>query len=113
MLAKRPSFGELFRYLAARGEFVSADLEAELSRSLEDTSREVRYERTRPDGRIKIGDPAARAQGAAAFICTALIASGILIIVLSHGFFMNLLGAGTAACGGAAAYLTLAERRSA
>ena len=64
-------------------------------------------------GDMKIGDPAAWAQGAAAFICTALIASGILIIVLSHGFFMNLLGAGTAACGGAAAYLTLAERRSA
>jgi two-component system, NtrC family, sensor kinase len=51
-LAERPSSGELFHYLAARGEFVSADLEAELSRSLEDTSREVRYERTRPDGRI-------------------------------------------------------------
>jgi PAS domain S-box-containing protein len=52
LLAKRPNSGELFRYLAARGEFVSADLEAELSRNLEDTSREVRYERTRPDGRI-------------------------------------------------------------
>jgi PAS domain S-box-containing protein len=52
LLAKRPSSSELFRYLAARGEFLSADLEAELSRSLEDTSREVRYERTRPDGRI-------------------------------------------------------------
>ena len=62
---------------------------------------------------MKIGDPAAWAQGAAAFICTALIAFGILIIVLSHGFFMNLLGAGTAACGGAAAYLILAGRRSA
>ncbi|HEV2549563.1 MAG TPA: GAF domain-containing protein [Stellaceae bacterium] len=52
LLAERPSSSELFRYLAARGEFVSADLEAELSRSLEDTSREVRYERTRPDGRV-------------------------------------------------------------
>ena len=52
---------------------------------------------------MKIGDPAAWAEGAAAFICTALIAFGLLIIVLSHGFFMNLLGAGTAACGGAAA----------
>src|SRR5262249_20510237 len=52
LLTKRPSSGELFRYLAARGEFISADLEAELSRSLEDTSREVRYERTRPDGRV-------------------------------------------------------------
>ena len=52
---------------------------------------------------MKIGNPAAWAEGAAAFICTALIAFGLLIIVLSHGFFMNLLGAGTAACGGAAA----------
>jgi PAS domain S-box-containing protein len=52
LLTGRPSFAELFRYLAERGEFVSADLEAELSRSLEDTSREMRYERTRPDGRV-------------------------------------------------------------
>jgi two-component system, NtrC family, sensor kinase len=52
LLIGRPSFAELFRYLAARGEFGSADLEAELSRSLEDTSREMRYERTRPDGRV-------------------------------------------------------------
>jgi two-component system NtrC family sensor kinase len=51
-LAGRPSRSEYFRYLADRGEFVSADLEAELSRSLEDTSREMRYERTRPDGRV-------------------------------------------------------------
>ena len=55
---------------------------------------------------------AAWAEGAAAFICTALIAFGILIIVLSHGCFMNLLGGGTAACGGAAAYLILAVRGS-
>jgi hypothetical protein len=61
---------------------------------------------------MKIGDPAAWAEGAAAFICTALIAFGLLIIVLSHGFFMNLLGAGTAAAGGAAAYLILAEGRA-
>ena len=52
LLTDRPSFAELFHYLAERGEFASADLEAELSRSLEDTSREMRYERTRPDGRI-------------------------------------------------------------
>jgi PAS domain S-box-containing protein len=52
LLSSRPSFAELFRYLAERGEFDSADLEAELSRSLEDTSREMRYERTRPDGRV-------------------------------------------------------------
>jgi two-component system NtrC family sensor kinase len=52
LLISRPSFAELFYYLAARGEFGSADLEAELSRSVEDTSREMRYERTRPDGRV-------------------------------------------------------------
>jgi two-component system, NtrC family, sensor kinase len=52
LLTDRPSFAELFHYLAERGEFASADLEAELSRSLEDTSREMRYERTRPDGRV-------------------------------------------------------------
>jgi len=52
LLAARPTFAELFRYLAERGEFGSADLEVELSRSLEDTSREMRYERTRPDGRV-------------------------------------------------------------
>src|SRR6202008_3020531 len=50
LLAKRPSLAELFRYLAARGEFGSADLEAQLSRSLEDTRQEMRYQRTRPDG---------------------------------------------------------------
>src|SRR5262249_15520232 len=52
LLAARPTFAELFRYLVERGEFGSADLEVELSRSLEDTSREMRYERTRPDGRV-------------------------------------------------------------
>jgi two-component system NtrC family sensor kinase len=52
LLVDRPSFADLFRYLAERGEFGSADLEAELSRSVEDTSREMRYERTRPNGRV-------------------------------------------------------------
>jgi len=51
-LAERPSFAEVFRYLAARGEYASADLEAQLSRTLEDTRREMRFERTRPDGRV-------------------------------------------------------------
>jgi two-component system, NtrC family, sensor kinase len=50
-LAQRPSYSEYFRYLAERGEY-SADLEAELSRTLDDTTRELRFERTRPDGRV-------------------------------------------------------------
>ncbi len=51
-LAGRPSFAEYFRYLADRGEYVSADLEAQLSRTIEDPRREMRTERTRPDGRV-------------------------------------------------------------
>ena len=52
LLAERPSFAEYFRYLAERGEYGSAELEAELRRSVEDTERELRFERTRPDGRV-------------------------------------------------------------
>jgi two-component system NtrC family sensor kinase len=51
-LAERPSFAEIFRYLAARGEYGSADLVAELSRGVEDTKRGMRFERARPDGRV-------------------------------------------------------------
>jgi PAS domain S-box-containing protein len=51
-LAGRPTRAEYFRYLADRGEFVSADLEAQLGRTVDDTGIEMRYERTRPDGRI-------------------------------------------------------------
>jgi PAS domain S-box-containing protein len=50
-LAGRPSYAKYFRYLADRGEY-STDLEAQLSRTIEDTSREMRFERTRPDGRV-------------------------------------------------------------
>ena len=50
-LAERPSYAEYFRYLADRGEY-STDLEAQLSRTIEDTRREMRFERTRPDGRV-------------------------------------------------------------
>jgi PAS domain S-box-containing protein len=50
-LARRPSYADSFRYLADHGEY-SSDLEAELSRTIEDTSREMRLERTRPDGRV-------------------------------------------------------------
>jgi GAF domain-containing protein len=51
-LEERPSFAEYFHYLAGRGEYGSTDLEAELSRFVEDTEREMRLERTRPDGRV-------------------------------------------------------------
>jgi GAF domain-containing protein len=51
-LSERPSFGEYVCYLAARGEYRSADLEAELSRAVEDPGRDTRLERTRPDGHI-------------------------------------------------------------
>jgi PAS domain S-box-containing protein len=51
-LAERPTRAEYFRYLADRGEFASADLEAQLGRSVDETELEMRYERTRPDGRI-------------------------------------------------------------
>jgi len=51
-LAGRPSFADYFRYLADRGEYVSADLEAQLGRTVEDTKHEDRFERTRPDGRV-------------------------------------------------------------
>ncbi len=51
-VAERPSFAEYFRYLAERGEYISADLEAEMHRSIEDTGAELRFERTRPDGRV-------------------------------------------------------------
>jgi two-component system, NtrC family, sensor kinase len=51
-LAQRPSYAEYFHYLAERGEYGSADLEAELRRAVEDTNREMRFERTRPGGRV-------------------------------------------------------------
>jgi two-component system NtrC family sensor kinase len=51
-LAERPSYAEYFRYLVDRGEYGSADLEAELSRAVKDPGRDMRFERTRPDGRI-------------------------------------------------------------
>src|SRR5262249_19650251 len=51
-LAERPSFAEFFSYLAERGEYVSADLQTQLGRTIEDTRLEMRFERTRPDGRV-------------------------------------------------------------
>jgi two-component system NtrC family sensor kinase len=51
-LAERPSLAEYFRYLAARGEYASTDLQAELRRYVEYPDTEMRFERTRPDGRV-------------------------------------------------------------
>jgi two-component system NtrC family sensor kinase len=51
LLAERPSYAEYFRYLAGRGEYGSADLETELRRTIDDPARDLRFERTRPDGR--------------------------------------------------------------
>ena len=51
-VAERPSFADYFNYLAERGEYGSADLEAELRGFVEDTDQEMRFERTRPAGQI-------------------------------------------------------------
>jgi hypothetical protein len=44
-------------------------------------------------------------------VCVVLVGFGIFTIVVSSGFFMNLLGACVAALGGSAAYLLLSDRK--
>ena len=51
-VAQRPTLPQYFDYMAARGEYGSGELEAELRRNLANADYESRFERTRPDGRV-------------------------------------------------------------
>ncbi|HJU19907.1 MAG TPA: PAS-domain containing protein [Stellaceae bacterium] len=51
-VAQRPTMAGYVDYLAARGEYVSAEFAAEIRRGSEDARHETRFERTRPDGMV-------------------------------------------------------------
>ena len=52
LLEMRPTYADYLQVLAERGEFGTRDVEAELSLQIEDTEKELRLERVRPDGRV-------------------------------------------------------------
>ena len=52
VLAARPTYSEYLHILAERGEFGTGDVEEELNRRLAHADEELRFERTRPDGRV-------------------------------------------------------------
>jgi two-component system NtrC family sensor kinase len=52
LLEERLPYADYIRFLARRGEYGNADIEAELSRRLEGLGQELRFEHTRPGGRI-------------------------------------------------------------
>jgi two-component system NtrC family sensor kinase len=51
-VATHPSYAEYLRYNAKRGEFGEVDIEAEVARRLQAIDQDLRFEHTRPDGRI-------------------------------------------------------------
>jgi signal transduction histidine kinase/CheY-like chemotaxis protein len=51
-LAGRPHYSEFIRFLAARGEYGTVDVEAEVRRFAAGAARQYTFERTRPDGTV-------------------------------------------------------------
>ena len=50
--AQKPSFADFIRYLAERGEYGSANIDAKIQRFIADVNRHYSFERTRPNGTV-------------------------------------------------------------